>query len=142
MKDVGGRQNVQKILVPRLDVATSLGASGVLDVVLRDVVHWAHGVRLALTDPSRPASAFHRFAQMSHDVQKRMAGIDRIEAAMRADQTEAARLWTEDCAGFAAATGLPWPAAVAEHGHALLAAPGVAFSRDFCHRARLIGSAV
>ena len=41
-------------LVPRLDVATSLGASGVLDVVLRDVVHWAHGVQLALTDASRP----------------------------------------------------------------------------------------
>jgi DNA-binding CsgD family transcriptional regulator len=57
---------------------------------------------------------------MSHDVLKRMAGFDRIEAAVRADQTEAARLWTEDFAGFATATGLPWPAAVAEHGHALL----------------------
>jgi DNA-binding CsgD family transcriptional regulator len=59
---------------------------------------------------------------MSHDVQKRMAGIDRIEAAVRADQAEAARLWTEDFAGFAAATALPWPAAVAEHGLALLSA--------------------
>ncbi|HET7432045.1 MAG TPA: AAA family ATPase [Nocardioides sp.] len=110
-------------LIPRLDEGTSRSASGVLDVVLRDLVHWAHGVHLALTDASRPASAFHRFAQMSHDVQKRMAGIDRIEAAVRADQSEAARLWAEDLAVFAAATGLAWPAAVAEHGHALLAAP-------------------
>jgi DNA-binding CsgD family transcriptional regulator len=125
-------------LVPRLDVATSLGASGVLDVVLRDVVHWAHGVHLALTDASRPASAFHRFAQMSHDVQKRMAGIDRIEAAVRADQTEAARLWTEDFGGFAAATGLPWPAAVAEHGRALLSAPDQPDSAD-AHFVRALG---
>jgi DNA-binding CsgD family transcriptional regulator len=109
-------------LVPRLEEATSLGVSGVLDVVLRDVVHWAHGVHLALTEAARPASAFHRFAQMSHDVQKRMAGVDRIEAAVRADQTEAARLWTEDFVRFAAATGLAWPAALAEHGRALLTA--------------------
>lgn len=109
-------------LVPRLEEATSSGASGVLDVVLRDLVHWAHGVHLSLTEASRPASAFHRFAQMSHDVLKRMAGVDRIEAAVRADQTEAARLWTEDFVGFAAATGLAWPAAVAEHGRALLTA--------------------
>ena len=82
--------------------------SGVLDVVLRDFVHWAHGVHLALTEASRPASAFHQFAQMSHDVPKRMAGIDRIEAAVRAEQTEAARLWVEDFVGFASATGVPW----------------------------------
>ena len=75
-----------------------------------------------------PASAFHRFAQMSHDVPKRMAGIDRIEAAVRADQTEAARLWVDDLAGFAAATGQTWAAAVAEHGEALLADPETAES--------------
>jgi DNA-binding CsgD family transcriptional regulator len=108
-------------LTPRLEEATSRTAAGVLDIVLRDLVHWAHGVHLAITDASSPASAFHRFAQMSHDVQKRMAGLDRIETAIRADQAEVARLWVEDFVGFAAATGLAWPAAVAEHGHALLA---------------------
>ena len=108
-------------LAPRLEEATSRRAAGVLDVILRDIVHWAHGVHLVNTDASRPASAFHRFAQMSHDVQKRMAGLDRIEAAVRADQTEAARLWVEDFVGFAAATGQAWAAAVAEHGQALLA---------------------
>ena len=113
-------------LAPRLDEATSRPAAGILDVVLRDLVHWAHGVHLAITEASRPASAFHRFAQMSHDVPKRMAGPDRIEAAVRAGQTEAARLWVEDFAGFAAATGLAWPTAVAEHGHALLAEPEAA----------------
>ena len=45
---------------------------------------------------------------MSHDVPKRMAGLDRIEAAVHAEQTEAARLWVDDFAGFAAATGQAW----------------------------------
>jgi len=111
-------------LVPRLEVATARGTAGILDVVLRDVDHWAHGVHQG----SSPASAFHRFAQMSHDVPRRMAGVDRIEAAVRADQTEAARLWVDDFAGFAAATGQAWAAAVAEHGEALLADPSTAES--------------
>jgi DNA-binding CsgD family transcriptional regulator len=111
-------------LAPPLEVATARGTAGILDVVLRDVVHWAHGVH----QRSAPASAFHRFAQMSHDVPKRMAGVDRIESAVRADQTEAARLWVDDFASFAAATGQAWPAAIAEHGEALLADPGTAES--------------
>jgi DNA-binding CsgD family transcriptional regulator len=110
-------------LSPRLEAATSRAAVGILDVVLRDFFHWAHGVRLANTEANRPASAFHQLAQMSHDVPKRMAGLDRIEAAVRADQTEAARLWVEDFVGFADATGQAWAAAVAEHGQALLADP-------------------
>jgi DNA-binding CsgD family transcriptional regulator/tetratricopeptide (TPR) repeat protein len=104
-------------LEPLLESATARGAEGILDVALRDFVHWAHGVHLA----DRPASAFHRFAQMSHDVTRRMAAMDRVEAAVRADQGEAARLWVDDLAGFAAATGASWAGAVAEHGEALLA---------------------
>jgi len=108
----------------RLEAAMSRGAAGVLDVVIRDVVHWARGVHVS----GRPASAFHHLAQMSHDVQKRMAGLERIEAAVRADQTEAARLWVDDLAGFGAATGQPWAAAIAAHGEALLATPDLAES--------------
>jgi DNA-binding CsgD family transcriptional regulator len=110
-------------LSPRLEAATSRGAAGILDVVLRDVFHWAHGVHLTNAAANRPASAFHHFAQMSHDVPKRMAGLDRIEGAVRAEQTEAARLWVDDLVGFASATGEAWAAAVAEHGLALLAGP-------------------
>lgn len=104
-------------LAPRLDAATARAPAGVLDVVLRDTVHWAHGVQQA----ARPASSFHRLAQMSHDVTKRMAAVDRIEAAVRADQTEAARVWVDDLERFAAATGQAWASAAAEHGHALRA---------------------
>jgi len=116
-------------LSPRMEQATSRAAAGILDVVLRDLVHWANGVRLALTEPGRAASAFHQLAQMSHDVPKRMAGLDRIEAAIRADQLDVARLWVHDFLGFAAATGEPWAGAVAAHGQALAADPGEADSR-------------
>jgi DNA-binding CsgD family transcriptional regulator/tetratricopeptide (TPR) repeat protein len=109
-------------LAPRLDVAISRGAVGVLGVVLRDLVHWAHGTREAM----RPPTAFHRFAQMSHDLTKRMAGLDRVEAAVRGDQAAAARLWVEELTAFAAGTGQAWAAAIAEHGRALLAHPDAA----------------
>jgi DNA-binding CsgD family transcriptional regulator len=91
--------------------------TGILDVVLRDVSRWAKGVAAA----DRPAAAFHQLAQMSHDVTRRMAAIDRIETAVRADQAEAAGLWVSDLAMFAEATGEAWAAAAAAHGRAVLA---------------------
>jgi DNA-binding CsgD family transcriptional regulator len=114
---LGGADDTFNALAPELDEALARPAAGVLDVVLRDLVHWAHGVHHA----SRPASAFHRLAQISHDVQKRLAAVDRVEAAVRADQTEAARLWVDDLTGFAEATGQAWAGAAAAHGQALLA---------------------
>lgn len=109
-------------LAPRLDAATSRRPVGVLGVVLRDLVHWARG----LQQLHRPTSAFHQFVQMSHDLTKRMAGLDRIEAAVRSGQSDQARLWIEEFVTFAAATGHPWAGAIAEHGQALLAKPDAA----------------
>ena len=117
-----GEQATFDELAPRLDVATSRASNGVLGVVLRDVVHWAHGVQ----ELGRPSSAFHRYSQMSHDLTKRMAGVDRIESAVRSDQSEVARLWVDDLTRFAAGTGHPWAAATAAHGEALLAAADAA----------------
>jgi DNA-binding CsgD family transcriptional regulator len=122
MAALRGEEDTFLQLAPQLDAAMARGSAGILDVVLRDVVHWAHGVHQA----SNPDSAFHRFAQMSHDVTKRMAGLYRIEAAVRAGQTEAARLWVDHFVSFSAATGLPWAEAIAEHGEALLAGPDAA----------------
>lgn len=81
-----------------LDAATSRRPVGVLGVVLRDLVHWARG----LQQLHRPTSAFHQFVQMSHDLTKRMAGLDRIEAAVRSGQSDEARLWVEEFVTFAA----------------------------------------
>lgn len=117
-----GDQKAYEELAPRLEAATAHGTSGVLGVVLRDVVQWAQGVQ----ELGRPVSAFHRFSQMSHDLTKRMAGIDRIESAIRSSQTEVARLWVDDMQRFADGTGHAWAAAIADHGQALLAEPDAA----------------
>ena len=119
-----GEESTFDELAPRLDAAMSQGSAGVLGVVLRDVVHWAQGVRQA----GRPATAFHHFGQMSHDLSKRMAGLDRVEAAVRSDQIEAAQMWVEELRAFATATGHAWAGAIAEHGQAVLAQPDAAES--------------
>jgi DNA-binding CsgD family transcriptional regulator len=102
------------------DVERGLEAQslGVLDLVLRDVTKWAKGVKAA---PAWPA-AFHHLAQISHPIIQRSAGLDRIEAAVHADQPETARLWIDDLETFAAATGQQWAAAMAAHGRAVLSA--------------------
>ncbi len=92
-------------------------STGVLDMVLRDVTRWAQGLRAA------PAwsTAFHHLAQISHPIIGRSAGIDRVEAAVLADQSETARLWIDDLETFASATGQSWAAAMGAHGRAVLA---------------------
>lgn len=104
-------------LAGEVDQGLAGSANGILDVLVRDVTRWAHGVRAG----DRPASAFHHLAQISHHITKRMAAIDRLEAAARAGQAEAAQLWIEDLDSFGAATGQSWASAAAAHGRALLA---------------------
>jgi DNA-binding CsgD family transcriptional regulator len=48
-----------------------------------------------------------------------MATSDRIDAAVRAGEIERARAWTEEIAGFAAATGRPWALADVAFGRAM-----------------------
>ncbi len=89
---------------------------GILAEVVPDVLRWARGVR----DAADPAGALHQLEQIRHPMTRRLAATDRIEAAVRAGRTEAARAWVEELAGFAGATGSLWARAVAEHGRALL----------------------
>jgi DNA-binding CsgD family transcriptional regulator len=91
---------------------------GILEVLLRDLTRWAKGVHAS---PRGPA-AFHHFAQVTHHIVRRMAAVDRIEAAVHADQVETAGLWIDDMESFAAATGQAWAGASAAHGRAVLAA--------------------
>ncbi|HET6626797.1 MAG TPA: AAA family ATPase [Nocardioidaceae bacterium] len=103
-------------LLAQIEQAIATQPMGILDVLLRDVTRWAKAVKAA----DRPAAAFHQLAQISHDIVKRMAAVDRVEAAVRADQSETAALWVADLEAFADATGQPWAGAVAAHGRALL----------------------
>lgn len=52
-----------------------------------------------------------------------MAGLDRVEAAVRAGRAETARAWVPELDDFARGTGAAWAVAIAEHGRALLANP-------------------
>jgi DNA-binding CsgD family transcriptional regulator len=104
-------------LLADVEAVVAAQPMGILDALIRDQLRWAKGVRAA----DRPAAAFHQFGQMALDVSKRMAAIDRLECAVRADQPEAARLWVADLERFAEATGQAWAWAAAAHGRALLA---------------------
>jgi DNA-binding CsgD family transcriptional regulator/tetratricopeptide (TPR) repeat protein len=104
-------------LAGELEVLLAGAPVGVLDGLLKDLAHWTGGVKAF----GQPAAAFHHLAQISHDWTRRLAGLERIEAAVRADQRQAALSWVEDLTMFAEATGHAWAAAIAEHGRALLA---------------------
>ncbi len=103
-----------------IEVETALQGEpvGVLGPIARDFQRWAQGIHAA---PDW-AAAFHHLAQLSHPVTQRAAGLDRVVAAVNAGQAETAALWIADLETFADATGQPWPAAIAAHGRALLAA--------------------
>jgi DNA-binding CsgD family transcriptional regulator len=104
-------------LLPEVEASVDAQAAGTLDVLLRDVARWAKGAHAGTRTPA----AFHQLAQMTHPTMQRAAGIDRVEAAVHADQRETARLWVADLEAFAADTEQAWPAAAAAHGQALLA---------------------
>lgn len=107
-------------LLPQVEQSLEAGAAGTLGVYARDVARWAKGVHASVGTPA----AFHHLAQITHPIVQRTAAIDRIEAAVHADQVETARLWLDELASFAAATGQPWAAAGAAHGRAVIAAAG------------------
>jgi DNA-binding CsgD family transcriptional regulator len=89
---------------------------GILAEVVPDVLRWARGVR----DAADAAAALHQLEQIRHPVTRRLAAVDRIEAAVRAARPETAHAWVEELARFAEATGSPWAQAVVEHGRGLL----------------------
>ncbi|WP_211490008.1 hypothetical protein, partial [Georgenia thermotolerans] len=93
-------------LLPAVEPALAGEPVGTLGGMLRDVVRWAR----ALRTPD-PAAAHRHLAAMSYGPLVRSAGVDRVEAALRAGETAAAEAWAAGLAGFAGATGQAWAAA-------------------------------
>ena len=89
---------------------------GITEALVVDVLHWCR----ALRDP-QPASALHHLQQLQTPCIARMAAIDRLETALRADRRDLAETWVGELEAFADATGSPATVAVVEHGRALLA---------------------
>ncbi|MGY1699443.1 AAA family ATPase, partial [Geodermatophilus sp. SYSU D00766] len=90
---------------------------GISDFLVIDLLHWVRGLRAA----GRPATALHHLERIASPRLRRMAALDRLEAAARAGRDDLARAWLAELEGFAAGTGAPAAVAVVEHGHALLA---------------------
>lgn len=104
-----------------LEGAVAAGLAGTTEESVRGQLVWARAV---LADS--PAAALHHYAQMSHGFAERLAVVDRLETAVRADRRDLAERWLGDVAAFADGTGVPWAVAALEHGRALLAAPEAA----------------
>ncbi|PRY51891.1 regulatory LuxR family protein [Geodermatophilus tzadiensis] len=91
--------------------------AGVTDTLVLDLLHWARGLHAA----RQPATALHHLEQIGAPWVRRLAAIDALETAVRADRADVARAWLAELTAFAAGTGAPAAVAVVEHGHALLA---------------------
>jgi DNA-binding CsgD family transcriptional regulator len=91
--------------------------TGIVACVIQDLLRWARG----LHSPDANA-ALHHYEQIAIGIVRRMAAIDRLEAAVRAGRLDLGREWTAELDEFARATDQRWASALAAHGKAVLAA--------------------
>jgi DNA-binding CsgD family transcriptional regulator/tetratricopeptide (TPR) repeat protein len=82
-----------------------------------DVTRWAKGTRAAAQGDA--PGALHHLAGMRVPALHRLAAVDRLEAAVRAGETNQALAWVDELAPFAAGTGHPWALGAVELGRAL-----------------------
>jgi DNA-binding CsgD family transcriptional regulator len=92
---------------------------GVLSDPVHDMSRWAAGVRAAHAGDA--AGALHQLSRMRVTPLARMAALDRIDAAVRAEDIAQATIWVEELDDFAQATGWAWADAAVAYGRAALA---------------------
>jgi DNA-binding CsgD family transcriptional regulator len=100
-------------------------------------MRWAQGTRAA--HDGDPWAALHHLRSMRLGTLRRLAAIDRIDAAVRAGDREQAAAWLDELVPFADGTRWPWALAAVDHGRALLAEPADApawFDSALAHHAR------
>jgi DNA-binding CsgD family transcriptional regulator len=96
---------------------------GIVSVVVADLIEWAKGVAAAGT--SDIDAAVRHLGRLRHPAIRRLAALDRLEAASRAGgHAGQLRTWTGELEQFAHDTDAAWAAAIAAHGRALTAADG------------------
>jgi DNA-binding CsgD family transcriptional regulator len=92
---------------------------GVLAEPVHDLGRWARATRAVHDGDAK--IALHQLAGIRLSTLRRLAALDRIEAAVHAGDHQLAAAWIEDLGGFAEGTDRPWAKAVVDHGRALLA---------------------
>lgn len=103
-----------------LNQVMSSHRAGTVGLIVEDIARWAGALAAG---SQNPAGNFHKLQQLKSPVIKRLSVMDRIEAAHRAGQVQEGLEIVQEIEDFAAATGLEWARAAAEHGHALLGEP-------------------
>ncbi|HYO40933.1 MAG TPA: AAA family ATPase [Nocardioidaceae bacterium] len=103
----------------RLEELVAAYPLGILADPVHDLTRWAKGLRAA--NSGDHAGAVHHLARFRLPVLARMSAAERIEAAVRAGDTVAARAWTDELALFADTTRRPWALATVAFGRALTA---------------------
>lgn len=96
---------------------------GIVSVAVADLTEWAKGI--AAAEASDTDAAMRHLGRLRHPAIRRLAALDRLEAASRADgHADRLLTWTGELEQFAQDTGAAWAAAIAAHGRALLAVSG------------------
>lgn len=127
-----GRDDLDELLQTLEDLVAAHRLGITADPV-HDLTRWATGIRAAATGDT--SGAHHQLAGLRVPFLARLAAVERIEAAVRAEDEAAARAWTEEVAGFARTTGRPWAHAAAAYGTALVSGSdaGPHFERALAH---------
>jgi DNA-binding CsgD family transcriptional regulator len=110
---------------------------GILTDPVHDLIRWAKGSHA--TAASDTFAALHHLRQLRVPAIARMAAVDRIDAAVRADEPDLARTWVDELAAFAEPTGRAWALAAVAHGRAMTAEADAAeafFQTALDHHAR------
>jgi DNA-binding CsgD family transcriptional regulator len=103
---------------------------GIGVVAVTDIAEWARGVSVATTGDV--SAAYHHLAQLELPAMRRIAAVDRLEAAAGVGDEATVAEWAEDLERFAGDVDAPWAAAAAAHGRALILdgpAAGAQFER-------------
>ena len=93
-------------------------ALGIGVVAVTDIADWARGTSSAATKDA--SAAFHHLSQLKLPAMRRIAALDRLEAAAHDGHPEIVTEWAVDLERFAGDTGADWAAAAAAHGRALV----------------------
>jgi DNA-binding CsgD family transcriptional regulator len=95
---------------------------GITDVLVTDLLHWTRGLR----EGTNAAAALPHLENISSASMRRLAALDRVEAAVRAGRTDLAQDWHAELREFAEGTRTASAVAVSEHAAALVADPAAA----------------
>jgi DNA-binding CsgD family transcriptional regulator len=106
----------QIMLTEHLSALERLPAGGLTTGPADDLARWARGLAA-----DTPDAALHHLQQITSGAERRVAALDRIEAAVRAGRPDLARQWIEEMERFGAAVDAGWALAIAAYGRALLA---------------------